>query len=67
MPITCSDNRDKIINAAKQDILKATNIEDSPAEMAVLDNFLFRCYQMGWLNGYVKPTTDTSLHERFNY
>ena len=48
----CNDGRFEIINKAKQDILKSTNIETSPDEMKVLDNFLFRCWQMGWLDKY---------------
>lgn len=28
------------------------NIESSPEEMKVLDSFLFRCWQMGWLSKY---------------
>lgn len=38
----CGDNRFEIIAKAKQDILDATNIENSPKEMEVLDGFLFR-------------------------
>lgn len=45
----CGDNRFEIINAAKEKLLTATNIESDKAEMAVLDRFLFRCWQMGWL------------------
>lgn len=48
----CSDNRFKIIEAAKKHILEATNINTSPDEMKVLDSFLFRCWQMGWLDEY---------------
>lgn len=48
----CGDNRFEIIKKAKKHILEATNIETSPEEMAVLDNFLFRCWQMGWLKKY---------------
>ena len=48
----CGDNRFEIIVKAKNDILEATNINTSPDEMKVLDNFLFRCWQMGWLNKY---------------
>ena len=49
----CGDNRFKVIEKAKKKhILEATNIETSPEEMAVLDNFLFRCWQMGWLEKY---------------
>ena len=50
----CGDNRFEIIRKAKNDILESTNINDSPDEMEVLDNFLFRCWQMGWLDKYDK-------------
>ena len=46
----CGDNRFEIIAKAKADLLEGTNIETDEAEMAVLDNILFRCWQMGWLN-----------------
>ena len=49
---TCGDNRFEIIEKAKKDLIYSTNIEDSQDEMKVLDTFLFRCWQMGWLNGY---------------
>ena len=48
----CGDNRFEIIGKAKQDLLKSTNIDSSKDEMKVLDNFLFRCWHMGWLNQY---------------
>lgn len=48
----CTDNRFEIIKIAKQDLLDATNIASSPEEMAVIDNVLFRCWQMGWLDRY---------------
>ena len=48
----CGDNRFEIIEAAKKDILELTNISTDPDEMKVLDRFLFRCWQMGWLNKY---------------
>lgn len=48
----CGDNRFEIIAEAKSDLLEATNIKDSPEEMAALDSFLFRCWQMGWLKKY---------------
>lgn len=47
-----ADNRFEIIEKAKAHILKATNINTSLEEMKVLDNFLFRCWQMGWLDKY---------------
>lgn len=52
MSEVCKDNRFEIIAKAKQSILKSTNIATSPEEMKVLDNFLFRCWQIGWLNVY---------------
>ena len=48
----CGDNRFKIIAKAKKAIIESTNIEQSPKEMEVLDNILFRCWQMGWLDKY---------------
>lgn len=51
----CGDNRFEIIEAAKKDLIESTNIEGSPKEMEVLDSFLFRCWQMGWLKKYEKP------------
>ena len=47
-----SDNRFEIIAKAKAHLLEATNIETREDEMKVLDNFLFRCWQMGWLDRY---------------
>lgn len=52
---TCGDNRFEIIEKAKKDILESTNISDSESEMQVLDTFLFRCWQMGWLKCYDEP------------
>ena len=49
---TIGDNRFKVIARAKSALLEATNIESSPEEMAVLDNILYRCWQMGWLSKY---------------
>ena len=48
----CTDNRFEIIEKAKKHILEATNINTSPEEIEVLDNFLYRCWQMGWLDKY---------------
>lgn len=48
----CTDNRFEVIAAAKKALLERTNIKSSHAEMAVLDNFLMRCWQMGWLSQY---------------
>ena len=45
----CADNRFEIIAAYKKKLVEATNIQASPDEMAVIDNILFRFWQMGWL------------------
>lgn len=37
---------------AKEALLKETNIARDEQEMAVIDNILFRCWQMGWLDKY---------------
>ncbi len=46
----CGDNRFEIIARAKAHLLDATNIDTSEDEMKVLDDILFRCWQMGWLD-----------------
>ena len=51
----CGDNRFEIIKKAKEELLESTNIDTSKDEMKVIDNFLFRCWQMGWLERYDKP------------
>ena len=50
----CGDNRFTIIERAKVDIIQSTNIQSDEDEMKVLDSFLFRCWQMGWLDKYEK-------------
>lgn len=52
MRTNCGDNRLEIIQKAKDDLRQATNIDSSPEEIAVLDNILFRAWQMGWLDKY---------------
>ena len=54
MAMICGDNRFEITAKAKQALIESTNIEISPKEMEVLDSFLFRCWQMGWLDNYDK-------------
>ena len=46
----CDDDRFELIAKAKRKLLECTNIENRPEEVAVLDNILFRCWQMGWLD-----------------
>ena len=57
----CGDNRFEIIERAKKHLLDATNINTSADEMKVLDDFLYRCWQMGWLDKY--DTDDTPQTE----
>ena len=52
MNCICGDNRFEVIARAKKHIIEATNIESAPDEMKVLDSFLFRCWQMGWLDRF---------------
>ena len=46
----CGDNRFELINKYKEKLINATNIKDSPEEMKVLDDILFRLWQMRWLD-----------------
>ena len=48
----CGDNRFEVIEAAKKHLIESTNIETSTDEVKVLDSFLFRCWQMGWLRDF---------------
>lgn len=45
----CSDNRFDVIENVKNLLIEKTNIESSDKEMAVIDNFLFRMWQIGLL------------------
>ena len=47
--VICTDNRFEIIAAYKKKLIESTNIQESPEEMAIIDNILFRFWQMGWL------------------
>jgi len=46
----CGDNRFELIKKYKDKLIESTNIEASPEEMLVLDDILFRMWQMGWLD-----------------
>ena len=70
----CGDDRIKVIARAKAHLLRATNIESSPEEMAVLDDFIMRCWQMGWLeryefdfDRYIDPTGKNPLYTNARY
>lgn len=45
----CTDNRFEIIAAYKKKLVEGTNIQARPEEMEVIDNILFRFWQMGRL------------------
>lgn len=51
---TCADDRFEVIEKYKQKLIESTNIEQSPKEMEVIDNILFRFWQMGWLERKAK-------------
>lgn len=67
----CGDTRFEIIAKAKEHLLDATNIDTSEDEMKVLDSFLFRCWQMGWLDRYDErkdePQTDCRITGTIGY
>lgn len=46
----CTDNRFELIEKYKAALIEATNIETAQDEMAVIDDILFRFWQMGWLD-----------------
>ena len=48
----CGDNRFRAIARAKEHLFQATNIAEDKKELEVLDRFLLRCWQMGWLDKY---------------
>ena len=45
----CTDGRFEMIERVKNKLIEATNIETSDDEMKVIDNILFRFWQMDWL------------------
>lgn len=46
----CTDGRFEMIERVKTKLIEATNIETADDEMKVIDNILFRFWQMGWLD-----------------
>ena len=46
----CMDGRFELIAKYRQKLIEGTNIESAPDEMAVIDDIMFRCWQMGWLD-----------------
>ena len=59
----CGDNRFELIDKYKRKLIEATNIEASTDEMAVLDEILFRFWQVGWLKKLESPTLDLYMYE----
>lgn len=59
----CGDNRFKLIEKYKQELIESTNIESSPGEMAELDNFMFRVWQMRWLDAAEKEQRRKPIYE----
>ena len=50
----CNDNREELIQMCREKLIEGTNIEDSPEEMAVINNILFRLWQAGILDNIYK-------------
>lgn len=46
----CGDNRFELVAKYRAKLIDGTNIEDRPEEMDVIDNVLFRFWQMGLLD-----------------
>lgn len=57
----CDDNRFDLIEKYKKKLIEATNIENAPDEMAVLDNILFRFWQVGWLDKLELPSAQPEI------
>ena len=50
----CTDDRFELIQKYKEKLIQGTNIETSKEEMNVIDDILFRFWQMGWLEALEK-------------
>ena len=48
----CGETKFRAIARAKEHLFQATNIAENKKELEVLDSFLLRCWQMGWLKQY---------------
>ena len=53
----CSDDRFLYVSKFLERLKESTNIETSPDEMAVIENILFRFWQLGWLQAIEKAET----------
>ena len=54
MDVICTDNRFELIQKYKEKLIQGTNIETAKEEMDVIDNILFRFWQMGLLEALEK-------------
>lgn len=65
----CTDNRLELIQKYKEKLIQETNIETAKEEMAVIDNILFRFWQMGWLEALEKqiPTKPVEKDNGIDY
>lgn len=50
----CTDDRFELIQKYKEKLIQGTNIETAKDEVNVIDNILFRFWQMGWLESLEK-------------
>ena len=57
----CGDNKFRVIAKAKEHLFQATNIAEDKKELEVLDSFLLRCWQMGWLKQYEEEVEKEDL------
>lgn len=48
----CDETKFRAITRAKEHLFKTTNIAENKKELEVLDSFLLRCWQIGWLKQY---------------
>lgn len=64
----CTDNRFELIQKYKEKLIQGTNIETAKEEMDVIDNILFRFWQMGWLEALEKqiPTKTVEYSDIIN-
>lgn len=60
----CTDNRFELIEKYKKELIESTNIETDPEEMKVIDNILFRFWQMGWLDKLELTSAEPETHKK---
>lgn len=62
----CTDNRFELIQKYKEKLIQGTNIETSKEEMNVIDDILFRFWQMGWLEALEKQIPKEVVIQKIN-